>query len=180
VDLWADPRTGLPLRVEITPRGASRPAVTTTLLDLALSRPGPARTSFTPPPYSDVRVTEAPDLVARIDRFAPFRLPDRLVGVARSDLVPGLRPGGGLATYGVGLTSFAVLPLPRGVARTVIRKLAPSGDQRRGEARTALVNAVVAHLGDRSYLVGGTVPVTLLDAALDTLRASPPAFLDGQ
>src|SRR5204863_2799153 len=34
VDLWADPASGLPLRVELTTRGGARPIVTTAFLDL--------------------------------------------------------------------------------------------------------------------------------------------------
>jgi len=177
VDIWAEARTGLPLRVEITPRGASRPAVVTSLLDLSLRRPASASTGFVPPSDSDVRVSDAPDLLARVDKFAPYQLPDRLVGVGRSDLVRATRTAAGLATYGTGVISFAVIPLPPGIARTVIRKLNPAGDGTRGEAGTPLVNAVVAGIGDRSYLLGGTVPVPLLDAALDALRVAPPPYL---
>ncbi|MCA1710342.1 MAG: transcriptional regulator [Actinobacteria bacterium] len=177
VDLWAEPRTGLPLRVDVVPHGSRTPAVTALLLDLTLTRPGAARTAFTPPATAEIRVTEAPDVIAQIDRFAPYRLPDELVGLDRSDLVRASGSGGGLATYGDGLTSFAALPLPRDVAGRVIRALAPNGNGERGELSTPLLRAVVARVGRRAYLLAGTVPTPVLDAALSQLVASPPPRL---
>ena len=174
VDVWAEPRTGLPLRVDVTARGRDEPSVSTSVLDLSLERPPAVRTAFEPPPYSDVRVTDAPDIAAQIDRFAPFRLPRSLAGLRRSDVVGGLRPDGGLATYGDGLTSFAVLPLPRSIAGRVVRALSPDGDRVRGEARTSLVNAVAIRRGSRAYLAAGTVPVPVLDRAIAELFAKPP------
>ncbi|MCU1673756.1 MAG: putative sigma regulatory protein MucB/RseB [Frankiales bacterium] len=177
VDIWAEPRTGLPLRVDVVAHGRTTPSVTALLMDLTLDRPSAARTAFTPPDLTEIRVTEAPDVLAQIDRFAPYRLPDRLAGTARSDLVRMMRPGGRLATYGDGLTSFAVVPLPRDVAGRVIRALDPQGDGARAEASTPLVKAVVARTGRRAYLLSGTVPVSVLDAALAELVVSPPPRL---
>lgn len=181
VDIWAEPRTGLPLRVDVLARGARRAAVSSTLLDLSLSRPGTALTAFEPPPYTDIRVNEAPDIAARINQFSPYSLPDELIGSRRRDVLRAVRPGGGIATYGAGLTSFAVLPLPRSISGRLMSALAPTGgDGTRGEITTPLMNAVVDRIGDRTYLVAGTVPLSMLDRVLDQLRASPPIRLEDQ
>jgi hypothetical protein len=147
------------------------------MLDLTLRRPSSTRTAFTPPPYTDVRVEEAPDLAARIDRFAPYRLPDALVGVVRSDWRRAMRPGGGLATYGSGLTMFTVLPLPNRLAGQVVEAVASELGAVRGEVHTGLLNVLAARRGSRAYVLAGTVPLSLLDAALEQLWASPPPEL---
>lgn len=172
VNIWADVPTGLPLRVEVSPHGRG-PSVTSVQLDLDLRPPAPALASFRPPPGADIRESEAPDVAALVNRFAPFRLPPQLAGLQRSDRIRSLE-GGGVATYGDGLTSFAVLPLPRDIARRIIRALNSTGDGTRGVALTPLVTAVVARAGRRAYLLAGSVPLAVLDAALAELVAAPP------
>ena len=172
VDIWADGPTGLPLRVDVSPKGRG-PSLTSVQLELDLGPPAAALASFRPPAGADVRETEAPDVAALVDRFAPFRLPPRLAGLQRSDRIRPLQ-GGGVATYGDGLTSFAVLPLPRDIARRIIRGLASTGDGTRGVALTPLVSAVVARADRRAYLLAGSVPAAVLDAALAELAAAPP------
>lgn len=177
VDIWAEASTGLPLRVEVTGDGQRGPSLTATVLDLSLQPVSAARTSFEPPPGSEVRLTLAPDVATQVDRFAPYALPSRLGGLARSDRVTSLR-GGGVATYGEGLASFAVVPLPRDIAGRVIRALDKAGDGQRSQALTPLVAAVVARVDRRAYLVSGTVPVSLLDSVMAQLRADPPPRRD--
>ncbi|HVE62494.1 MAG TPA: hypothetical protein VNB94_01645, partial [Mycobacteriales bacterium] len=43
VDIWAEPRTGLPLAVEVTTRTGTRPVIAALFLDLELRRPDPER-----------------------------------------------------------------------------------------------------------------------------------------
>jgi ABC-2 type transport system ATP-binding protein len=146
VDIWADAASGLPLRVEVTGAGRRHPSVTSTVMDLSLRAVPKTRTAFTPPLGSTVRVTSVPDLAAQVDRFAPYLLPARLGGLVRSDGIRALR-GGGVATYGEGVTSFAVVPLRSDIAGRVIRALDKAGDGERAQALTPLVAAVVARAG---------------------------------
>jgi hypothetical protein len=161
----------------VTGAGQHRPSVTSVVRDLSLRAVARARTAFTPPLGSTIRVTRAPDLAAQVDRFAPYLLPERLGGLARSDGVAALR-GGGVATYGEGLTSFVVVPLPRDISGRVIRALDKTGDGERAQAVTPLVAAVVARAGRRAYLVSGTVPVSALDGVVQQLRLDPPPRRD--
>ena len=171
VDLWADPATGLPLRVEV--RAGGRLALTSVLLDVDLARPAAARTRFAPPRGVAAVTQEAPDLAALVDRFSPYQLPSSLAGLPRTDAVRGLR--GGVATYGEGLGAFALVPLPRNVARDVSKALATSA----GVVSTPLVNALVIRDGRRSYLLAGTVPGGVLDRAALQLRRQPPPRREG-
>ncbi|HYN18169.1 MAG TPA: sigma-E factor regulatory protein RseB domain-containing protein, partial [Actinomycetes bacterium] len=52
-DLWADPASGLPLRVELTARTQGEPIVTSTFLDLRLQAPDPEHVRFAVPGDAD-------------------------------------------------------------------------------------------------------------------------------
>jgi len=172
VDLWADPATGLPLLVELRARDQQRPVLTTLVLDLDLEAPSAARTRFTLPRTATLSIDQAPDLAAQIDRAVPFVLPELLAGAPRAG-VRGLEAARGVGTYGGGLASYAVVPLPRDIAFRIRRRLAPAGGDR---ISTPLVNGLLRADVDRSYLLVGTVPQEVLDRALAELLADPPPF----
>lgn len=171
VELWAEPSTGLALEVQVHAAGA--PVLTATLLDLDLTRPDAARTTFAPPPDARVTVGDAPDIAATVDQFAPYALPDTLAGLARRDR-SSLTVGGGAGTYGDGFTALALLPLPRDLARQVVGRIDRTTLTLSARVATPLVNALVAVVGRRGYLIVGTVPPARLDAALAQLSADPP------
>jgi hypothetical protein len=85
VDLWAEPTTGLPLRVEVRAQGEGDPVLTAVLLDLDLGAPSESRTAFRPPQGAAVSVEDAPDVAALAERFAPYALPDVVAGLRRGD-----------------------------------------------------------------------------------------------
>ena len=169
VDLWAEPRTGLPLRVDVVARGQTAPSLSSVLLDLSLTRPSRARTGFVPPDGSDAVVEQAPDLAARIDQLFRFVLPPSLAGLARTDPVRELA-GGGIGTYGQGFGRLAVVPLPRRTARTLVERLRGQA----GRVDTPLVHALLVEAGSRAYLLAGPVPPAVLRAVGAELVAHPP------
>lgn len=175
VDLWADPGTGLPLRVELhstAEDGADDAiALTSVLLDLELAPPAAGSTSFRPPPGARVEVVEAPDVAAASDRFAPFELPDELAGLPRRARVDDV--GQGVGTYGDGLTALTVVPLDGRTSGRLLEQLPRSGRDE-AEVATDLLQGLVARRGERAYLLVGTVPQSLLRRALAELAASPP------
>ena len=176
VDLWVDRASGLALEVAVHAGG--RIVLDALLLDLRLGDPGARRTVFLPPADAQYTEVQAPDLVAQADRFAPFILPPTLAGAARTDQVAALRPVAGVGTYGAGLASFAVVPLPRRLAGEVLGRLVPGprGDERLALG-TPLLNALVGRSVESAgggYLLVGTVPAGVLTAALDQLLADPP------
>lgn len=174
VALWADPGTGLPLRVQLRARGQERPVLDTLLLDLDLSPPAPERTAFLAPADADVRVEAAPDIAAQIDRAAPYLLPSQLAGASRQ-VVSGLEQARGVGTYGTGLSAFVVIPLPRDLAERLRRRLDASGGPR---LSTPLLHARVGSTERRAYLLVGSVPPEVLDRAFAELARTPPPRTD--
>jgi len=174
VDLWVEPRTGLPLQVEVRAVGEPEASLVSTLLDLDLTTPSAGRTRFTPPGGAAVTVVEAPDLAALADRFAPYLLPEELAGLPRRPRST-VSVGGGVGTYGDGFTALALVPLPHDLARGIIRRVSSDPDGSLAPISTSLVNALVGlDRGGRAYLLVGTVPASVLTRALEQLRADPP------
>ncbi len=170
VDLWADPRTGLPLRVEVRARGQAEPVLTTLLLDLDRQVPPAGRTLFDVPRDATVTTDQAPDIAAQIDQAEPYVLPRRLAGADRQ-VVSGLERARGVGSYAAGLSSFVVVPLPRDIAARLRDRLTSVGGPR---LSTPLVNALLGTAGRRAYLLVGTVPQAQLDAAFAELQRTPP------
>ncbi len=179
IDVWADPRTGLPLRVDVSGRSRATPTVTTRFLDVRLAEPPAGVTTLTVPADAPIEVDPAPDIVAAIDRFAPYRLPDTVAGLARRQRVGGI-DAGGAGTYGDGYSLLAVLPLRDGFAGGLLERLTGPPAQpvklRQGRAAavvTPLLSTVVAEGPYNSLLLSGTVPVSTLVKAADELLAAP-------
>ena len=183
VDLWAEPETGLPLRVEVRAAGQDEPSLSAVLLDLDLTTPPASRTAFERPRGATVTVGDAPDIAALADRFAPYLLPDELAGLPRRAR-SALSTGGGVGTYGDGFTAMAVVPLPEDLARRAVERIdalsGATGDGRTATLTTPLLTGVVG-LGERrrAYLLVGTVPADRLRSALVRLRADPPPRVRG-
>ena len=173
VDLWADPQTGLALRVELHAAGVDAPALTSLLLDLDSSEPPAERTRFRPPRNSRLEVVDAPDIAAAADRYAPFQLPGTIAGLPRRQRVDDI--GEGVGTYGDGFTALTVIPLEHRTADDLIDSLRQDDDPR-GEATfsTALLQGLVTHDRTGGYLIVGTVRQQVLRAALAQLQADPP------
>jgi hypothetical protein len=168
IDAWVDPRSGLPLRIDVAARGGSTPVVTSRFLDVRLARPGGGATRFAPPPDASVNGRDVPDLVAAIDRYGGFGLPDSVAGLPRRVRVQGL--GGGAGTYGDGYTVLVVVPVHEGFAYDVVARLVGAGKPldvagapAAGVPSPAVNTFVVA--GSPGYVLSGTVPLDLLKRA---------------
>jgi len=162
-ELWADPATGLPVRVELTARGQHEPIVTTTFLDLRLRAPDPAEVRFAVPDDADLEGDQAPDLARAIDRFSPFVLPDPLASQPRRT-----RVAGAAATYGRGFDLVAVLAFPASFSprtRAFLDKV-PTRAGPWGEASliaTPLLNGMVFERDGVAYALAGTVTQPALE-----------------
>ena len=170
VDVWVEPGSGLPLRVEVRADGQRNPVVTAVVLDLELGDPGARRTAFDPPPGSTETTTQAPDVAAEVDRLVPFLLPDVLAGDGRAD--PAGLGTGGVAVYDRGFEAYAVVPLDRDLGGDLL-DLAPPG----GVFATPLVTVLVGRVERTAYVLVGTVPEQVLRDALTALRRDPPPFV---
>jgi hypothetical protein len=174
VDLWADPATGLPVRVEVTARGQRAPILETEFRDLAQTTP----VVEAPRPVlgSGYTVASAPDVTDALGALGQVPLPGTLGGrpVASANL------GGitGAALYGSGLASFAVIAVPRNVANA-----ASDAAGKAGAAEVKLAAGTVTQLSitplslaivrssvsRRSYLLAGTVTPDVLRSVADEL-----------
>ena len=170
VDIWADPNTGLPLRVEITQRGATAPVLRTAFSDVSFEPP--AQTALTPPTGggSGFTVAKVPNLLGALGTVGRFgRLPEKLAGSPRAPPVPGLPQ---IARYDTGLTSFVVLALPPDIADSALTNAKQAGavpiEVRTGEAemiQVPLLTVAVQNRGFRGYLIAGLVDGSVISQA---------------
>ena len=151
-------------------------------LELDLSVPQRSAVQIPSAPGAVHDTTQAPDLVARIQRFGAWQLPDALAGLPASEPIVG-----GTQTYGAGLVRFVVLPLSPRLAGQVLDAVRTGGgstlDVRGGEAlivRSGVLDLVVARGSDRThaYLVAGLVTPPVVTAAAAQLLADPPPRRD--
>jgi hypothetical protein len=170
-DLWADPGSGLPVRVELTARGQREPIVTSTFLDLALGAPDPDHVRFVAPDDADVDVDDVPDLARAIDRLSPFVLPDQLAGRARRTAV-----ASAASTYGEGFELVAVVALPARFSprtRDFLDKVPTRAGSwgRASVIATPLLNGMIFEREGVAYALAGTVTQPMLDrVAADLAR----------
>jgi hypothetical protein len=185
VDIDVDSATGLPLRVAIVPRGSTTPAVSTDFLEIKIADPARRDIRFVAPPGALISHQPIPDFVADADQFAPFALPDTLAGLRRSQRVSTLTRDSGAATYGLGYTLLALVPVRPDTADQVFKALRPpngvSVDLAHPGAEAvaehlALANVLVVFVDQRAYALSGTVRLSTLTRAAEQLADAPPPF----
>ena len=175
VDIWADPSTGLPLRVEVTAKGQHAPFVVTAFQSVSMQRPDDDTIAPKPSPDSGFTATDAPDVIGALGQFP---LPPALAGrPLQTDRVGG---GRGLGFYGTGLSAFVVAPLPRDVAGGVVNAIGKVGGKTvtlPGGQGTLLsitpLSVLVERSGRRSFLLVGVVDPALLTQAAAELSTLP-------
>lgn len=175
VDVWAEPRTGLPLRVELYGSGDRHPALSTSMVDLELGAPPAETTAFDPPSSVTVHYDESVDVAAAANAFAPFDLPASLGGLpSRTGRDPGA-----VGVYGHGATTMIALPLRGRVAGPLRARLQTSTAAQETEVGTLAPVGPVGLLvtperGDGGgFLLAGTVNAeTLQRAAAQLLQSS--------
>ena len=169
VDIWADPRTGLPLEVEIFCRGLTAPVLVSQFLSVSFRRPSAA--TVTPPapgPAAEFDVSGLPDVERILHGYGP-PLPASLGGTTRVAGVAGLQD---VAAYGSGFDRFAVIPLPRGAGASVLQAATAAGTTVQlggGTAvviQTPLLTVLLAPTpAGPVYLLTGTVTTATLERA---------------
>ena len=177
IDIWADPRTGLPVEVQITGRGAAQPVLTSSFLELSMSRPGLDVVTPHLAPGIGAATTRLPAVDSVLDGDgdgdhdgSPF--PSELAGSGHV-LIPGSPPG--VAIYGTGFSRFVLLPLPRSVGPRMLNAALGAGagvlslaGQTGALIRTPLLTVLMVTAGPRpaTFLFAGAVtPVVLENAA---------------
>jgi hypothetical protein len=183
IDIWADPRTGLPLEVAVTARDAERPILVTRFLDVRQEAP-PADALVPPAPREGVSFTRVePDDQAAIFGEPVIR-PDQLAGLPRRgtdgfDVAEGLKPGevrnfvirfGTGEVYGTGLTQILVVVLAREISRDALRIAGTWGSRQQvAGGQLALIAApllsvlvVRSEVSRITYLVAGLVDAEIM------------------
>ena len=100
VDIWADPESGLPLRVELSGAGDPVRCWQSTLRDVSLAEPAQETTLFRPGSGVDIAYEESVDVAAAANAFArttcrarwPGSTPATARTPARSASTAGARP----------------------------------------------------------------------------------------
>lgn len=176
VDVWADPVSGVPLRVQVYGSDQVAPAMTTSFLDFSRTTPSQSTVSFVPPGRSRVDYSYGFDLASATNTFQDVTPPSRLAGLVRQPSAQGL---GSIGVYGRGVTQFVAGPMFDGVANQLSNQLHTAGAEQTGDEQSFTVGPVSALLlnpdSGRSWLFTGTVTLATLKAAAAQIIAHPPA-----
>jgi hypothetical protein len=168
VEVWADPDTGLPLRVQVRGKQASMAALTSAFLDFSPAEPPAAVTAFRPPADADISNRSSRDLITAIDQWGEVTPPGRLAGLERNERLPTL---GSVGVYGRGVTELLAVPLPDRIAYSLSQELAeavgadPYEPQLRLSVGPLNLLLSVPARPDSAWLLVGTVTAPTLAAA---------------
>lgn len=192
VDVWADPATALPLRVEVAPRDGA-PLLFTEFVEVTDGPPDPADVTPWTPPGADAISATAADLSGALRVLDADPPPARLAGRDRVPLTGApdaqLVANGqwvafspldselpGLGLYGSGLAGFALVPVGVEIARQAVDSAGAAGGAElsvpRGRAvalSTPLLSVVAWARGRSGVLLAGTVAPDVLEQALGEL-----------
>jgi hypothetical protein len=172
VDIWADPDTGVALRVSVVARTTSTSGFETQFLDVSLSSPSRDRVTFHRP--NGVRAGRPQtDIVRQVASASPIGLPAELAGLQR-----GAGQSGAVGTYGSGFDVVGVVAVPGFAISQAIPSTIPLVDRPwGGKARvvsTSLVNAMAFETGGTAYVVAGAVTLEELDRVAAVLVTAKP------
>lgn len=139
VDVWADPRSGLPVHVEVVAEGLAAPVFTSRFLEVGQAAPDPAALTPATPPGAGFAQTTPADAAEALGNVLNGRLPDTLVGRPRSPIT--LTEGVfGAGVYGTGFSTVVVVGLP---GRIGGQTLAAARDN--GAAEVPIAGAIQAY-----------------------------------
>jgi hypothetical protein len=170
-NLWLDPRSGVPLRVEVYAAGAATPAFTSGFREFSADRPDPATVRFDPPAGVDVHFDDVLDIADAANQYAPVRPPDTVAGLPRaaaSDRAVGV--------YGAGMTQVIAIPLRDREADALRSQLAATPGVDQDSERTVvsvgpLGVVLTGAEGDGGWLLAGTLTRPALVRAADDVVA---------
>ncbi|HEY0813573.1 MAG TPA: sigma-E factor regulatory protein RseB domain-containing protein [Pseudonocardia sp.] len=180
VDIWADPVTALPLRVEVA--GRTGPVLLSTeMLELTDGPPDPAVLRPQAPPGAGDVTAEVGDVAGALKVLNAPPPPSNLVGRTRVALPGTQLPGVGV--YGKGLAAFVLVPTSRDIAEQAVESAAAAGGYpitvtsgRAARVTTPLLSVAVRTRGRTGSLLLGATDPLLLDRAIAELpgRGAPP------
>ena len=180
IDIWADPRTGLPVEVQLTAAGSAQPVLTSNFLELSQVQPSLTAVTPHPAPQLGLATARQPDINRILNGDGdgdsdgdPF--PGELGGM-RLVPVPGGPPG--VAIYGSGLRRLVVLPLPRSLGTQAFNAAVQAGadlvsltGQTGAVIRTPLLSVLMVTAGfhHATWLFAGAVTPAVLEKAANSM-----------
>ncbi|WP_432824229.1 hypothetical protein [Dactylosporangium sp. CA-092794] len=162
LDVWADPRTGLPLLVDVAG------AFTTRFLEVSAAPPGGDVLVPQAAGSAGFTSTTQSEVTAALNTVARANLPGALAGRPRAP-----SPVSAVAVYGTGLSRFVVVAVPGRLGERTVSALRDAGGTPVAGGyllRSAVLTVVVTRPGRRAYLVTGFASPALLTAAAAELR----------
>jgi hypothetical protein len=173
VDLWFEPASGLPLRVELYGKGSGLPVLTTTMTELSVRPPDPDDVRFSAPQGVTLAYEESTDVAAAANALEQVDLPATVAGLGTRN---GKDPGA-VGVYGRGPTTMIVFPLRGSVARPLRDQLTHDGGTSETAAGTLAplgpITVLLTRIPGRGggFLLAGTVTPETLTAAAAELGA---------
>jgi hypothetical protein len=181
IDIWADPRTGLPVEVQVSAAGSAQPVLVSSFLELSQVQPSLTVVTPHPAPQLGLATARQPDINRILNGDGdgdndgdPF--PGELGGL-RLVPVPGGPPG--VAIYGSGLSRLVVLPLPHSLGTQAFNAAVQAGadlvsltGQTTGAViRTPLLSVLMVTAGfhHATWLFAGAVTPAVLEKAANSM-----------
>jgi hypothetical protein len=171
VDLWADPASGVPLRVEVYADSSGGPAFTSDFRTFSGDRPGSGDVDFTPTPSTDVRFDDVLDIADAANQYAPVLPPDTVAGLAKTSA-----SDGAVGVYGRGATQVIAIPLRDREADALRKQLDVTPNVEHLSHRTIVTVGPLGVIltgdrGDGGWLLAGTLTRDALVTAADDVLA---------
>lgn len=176
VDVWADPKTGLPLQVEVEGKdGGARP-IESHFLQMKYGTPSAATIAFRPAIGTNGDFRRDQDPLASLDtRFARFA-PQKLAGLPKVSRGTG-EPA--IALYGGSVTSMVLVPTPGGLADSLLGQLSrataipidETGGVRSITVTVGPVTMLVAAADRGGIVLAGTITTDAMQTALNELAS---------
>jgi len=173
VDVWADPGSGVLLRVEVYAEGASAPSFTSAFREFSPERPDPSRTTYRATADAEITVDDVLDIADAANQYAPLVPPDTVGGLSRSSA-----SDGAVGVYGAGVSQVLTVPLRDREAGPLREQLQLTPGSRLVSGGTVVLSGPLGVLltggdGDGGWLIVGTVTEpTLVAAGADLLSGT--------
>jgi hypothetical protein len=172
VDIWADPRSGLPVEVRVYARGAGQPVLVSDFLQVSHHRPDLAAVTPQPAPGVDLTQASLGSLNHILNNGRAHPWPPQLGGQHYDPVVDGLNA---VAFYGSGFARFALVNLPGRTGRQVVSAVTSAGagvipvpGGTEVVVATPLLTVVLAtahRFGGITFLLAGAETAKALEAA---------------
>ena len=183
IDIWANPRSGLPVEVRVYARGHGQPVLASDFLQVSQRTPDLATIVPQPAPGVDVTTASLGSLNRILNNGRRHPWPPQLGG---QDFDPVLNGLNAVAFYGSGFARFALVSLPEKTGRQAVQAATSAGA---GEltvtggsevvVATPLLTVDLATLdrfGGITFLLAGTETSQALEAAATNLLSELASF----